>query len=96
MKTHPVLNGVVRDVVARRDHPALVQPPVELDDDLSGAVVVDKLEFADVALFSITARNLTTTFEEGRRRTWRFPRFSALESVLRASPRTLILTMVVV
>ena len=40
----------MRDVVARRDHPALVQPAVELDDDLAGAVVVDELELADVAL----------------------------------------------
>ena len=40
----------MRDVVARRDHAALVQPAVELDDDLAGTVVVDKLELADVAL----------------------------------------------
>ena len=40
----------MRDVVARRNDAALVQPAVELDDDLPGAVVVDKLKLADVAL----------------------------------------------
>lgn len=38
-------------------------------------------------------RNLMTTLDDGRSITCRFPRFSALDSVLRASPSTLIRTM---
>jgi hypothetical protein len=40
----------VADVVARRHSAALVQAAVELHDDLAGAVVVDELELADVAV----------------------------------------------
>lgn len=52
----------MRDVVARRDHPALVQPAVELDDDLARAVVVDKLKLADVALFEHHREELDDDF----------------------------------
>lgn len=38
--------------------------------------------------FCITCRNLTTTFEQGRMSTCRFPRFSALEMVFRVSAST--------
>jgi hypothetical protein len=33
----------------------------------------------------MTSRNLTTTLEDGRISTWRFPRFSAFEMVFRVS-----------
>jgi hypothetical protein len=41
----------------------------------------------------MTWRNLITTLDDGRSRTWRLPRFSALESVFRASPSTLMRTI---
>ena len=44
----PLFNVVERDVEAGRDHAALVQATVELDDDLAGPVVVDDLEFTNV------------------------------------------------
>lgn len=44
--------------------------------------------------FCMTERNLITTLEEGRMRTCRLPRFSALNIFLRASLRTLMRTMV--
>ena len=43
--------------------------------------------------FIITCRNFTTTLELGRISTWRLPRFSALYMLFRASPSTLIRTM---
>lgn len=43
------LNGV-----ARVDDTALVQTTVELDDDLTGAVVVNLLELANVALKEVS------------------------------------------
>jgi hypothetical protein len=45
----PVLDGVKGDVESGRDNTSLVQSSVELDNDLSTSVVVDKLELADVA-----------------------------------------------
>lgn len=45
----PVLDGVKGDVESGRDNTGLVQSSVELDNDLSTSVVVDKLELADVA-----------------------------------------------
>ena len=47
----------------------------------------------DAPFFIITCRNFTTTLELGRISTWRLPRFSALYMLLRASPSTLIRTM---
>jgi hypothetical protein len=41
----------------------------------------------------MTWRNLTITFEEGLITTWRLPRFSAFDIVLRQSARTLILVI---
>lgn len=48
---------------------------------------------ANVPCFCMICRNLMTTFDDGRSITCRFPRFSALDSVLRASPSTLMRTM---
>lgn len=45
----PRLDLVNLNVEAGRDDASLVEPTVELDDDLAGAVVVDDLELADVA-----------------------------------------------
>ena len=44
--------------------------------------------------FCMHCKNLTMTLEDGRISTWRFPRFSALERVLRQSARTDMRTMV--
>ena len=44
-----LLDLAERDVEARRDDTGLVDPAVELDNNLAGAVVVDDLELADVA-----------------------------------------------
>lgn len=48
---------------------------------------------ANVPCFCMICRNLMTTFDDGRSITCRLPRFSALDSVLRASPSTLMRTM---
>ena len=48
---------------------------------------------AYIPFFIITWRNLMTTLLEGRINTCRFPLFSALYMVLRASPSTLMRTM---
>lgn len=48
----------------------------------------------DLPCFIITVRNRTMTLEHGLMRTWRFPRFSALLMLLRASARTFMRTMV--
>ena len=45
----PVLDLADLDVETGGDDAGLVEAPVELHDDLAGAVVVDELEFADVA-----------------------------------------------
>ena len=50
-------------------------------------------QHGDAPFFIITCRNFTTTLELGRISTWRLPRFSALYMLLRASPSTLIRTM---
>ena len=47
---NPLLEIGETDVVAGRDDTSLVQAAVQLDDDLAGAVVVDLLEFTNVAL----------------------------------------------
>lgn len=44
-----VRTSVKGDVEPGRDDTSLVQSSVELDNDLSTSVVVDKLELADVA-----------------------------------------------
>jgi hypothetical protein len=48
-QVYPVLDRVEGDVEPGRDDTGLVETTVELDDDLAAAVVVDELEFADVA-----------------------------------------------
>ena len=45
----PLLDVGAADVVAGRDHAALVEAAVELDDDLARAVVVHVLKLVDVA-----------------------------------------------
>ena len=46
---NPLLEIGQADVVAGRDDTGLVETTVELDNDLAGAVVVNLLEFANVA-----------------------------------------------
>lgn len=46
----PPLESRELDVVARRDHTALVDAADELNDDLLGAMVVDDFELSDVAV----------------------------------------------
>ena len=50
----------------------------------------------NIPCLCITPRNLTITLELGRTRHWRFPAFSALFIVLRASFRTDVLTILAV
>lgn len=50
-------------------------------------------EYFYLPCFIMTVRNLTVTFEHGRIRTWRFPRFSALQIDLRASAKAFIRTI---
>lgn len=45
----PRLDLVDLDVEPGRDDASLVEPAVELDDNLAGAVIVDNLELSDVA-----------------------------------------------
>lgn len=47
---NPLLELGETDVVAGRDDTSLVETAVELDDDLAGAVVIDLLELANVAV----------------------------------------------
>jgi len=47
----------------------------------------------DLPCFIITVKKRTITLEHGLMRTWRFPRFSALLMLLRASARTFMRTM---
>jgi len=47
---NPLLNLVELDVVAGRDTSALVDTAVKLNDNLSGSVVVNLLELADVTV----------------------------------------------
>ena len=47
----------------------------------------------DIPCFCIVCKNLTMTLELGRIKTWRLPAFSALLMALRASLRTLVLTI---
>jgi hypothetical protein len=95
------------DIESWRNDTALVDAPDEIDNNLTGAVVIENFELANVSwkesmeknwkgigpFFCITWRNLTITFEEGLIITWRFPRFSAFDIVLRQSARTLILVI---
>lgn len=46
----PVLNLVDWDIESRRNDSALVYPSEQLNNDLSGSVVVDDLELSDVSL----------------------------------------------
>lgn len=46
---HKLLEVLELKVVAGRDHTALVEAAVQLDNDLAGALVVNNLEFVDVA-----------------------------------------------
>lgn len=90
----PLFHFVNLDIVTGGDDTTLVKTTVELDNNLSGTVIIDDLEFTnvtyykrldtlnkrwiDLPCFCMTVKNLTTTLETGRTRTWRFPRFSAL------------------
>jgi hypothetical protein len=40
---------VVRQIISRRDDAALVDSPVQLDDNLTRSVIVDVFELVDVA-----------------------------------------------
>lgn len=46
----PVLNLVDWDIESRRNDSALVNPSEQLNNDLSGSVVIDDLELSDVSL----------------------------------------------
>jgi len=46
------------DVEPRGDDASLVEPTVQLDDDLAGAVVIDELEFTNVAYHANSAGKL--------------------------------------
>ena len=52
-----------------------------------------KVTYDSIPCFCITRRNLMMTFEDGLIMTWRFPRFSALYMLLRASFKTLTRTI---
>lgn len=54
---NPVLNLTELDVEARRDDTTLVDAAVELDDNLTGTVVVDLLELANVACDNATVND---------------------------------------
>jgi len=51
MKEH---TGVDRDVEPRGDDTSLVQSTVELNDNFASSVVIDDLEFTNVAYTSVT------------------------------------------
>lgn len=55
---NPLLELGEADVVAGGDDTALVEAAVELDDDLAGAVVVNPLEFTDVAYGKILSQQI--------------------------------------
>ena len=44
----PLLEGILSDGEARRDHTALVEATSELDDNLASAVIIDNGEVANV------------------------------------------------
>lgn len=46
---NPFLKVTELDVVARRDDTSLVEAAIELNNNLAAAVVIDFLEFADIA-----------------------------------------------
>ena len=92
-------------VKAGRDHAALVQTTVQLNNDLAGALVVNEfevvyvscgalLERMELPCFCMTRRNFTTTLETGRTRTCRFPHFSAFTMLFRQSAIAPIFTIV--
>ena len=56
---------------------------------------ISKCHHVSIPCFCITIRNLMITFEDGLIMTWRFPRFSALYMLLRASFKTLTRTIAV-
>lgn len=66
-----------------------------LTSPLTGPIPLTKqmIHFSNSPCFIMTVRKRTMTFEHGRIRTWRFPRFSALLMLLSASARTFMRTM---
>lgn len=60
--THPVLNVTGSNIVTGGDNAALVQSSIELYDDLTGAVVVNKLKFANVSVFHHDLQELDDHF----------------------------------
>lgn len=61
---NPLLEITELNVVARRDDTSLVETAVELNDNLSAAVIVDFLEFANVACPKpVSARSRRRDFE---------------------------------
>ena len=46
---NPLLKITELDVVSGRDTPSLVDTPIELDNDLSGTVVINLLELANIS-----------------------------------------------
>lgn len=61
----PLLEIADEDVVARANHPALVNAADELDDNLLAAVVVDYLELADVVVLLHDLQELQQDFGAG-------------------------------
>jgi len=49
--TNPVLKVVVGQIITRADDTALVDTTVEFDNDLTRSVVINELEFVDVACY---------------------------------------------
>jgi len=46
----PLLHIAELDVKAGADHTSLIDAAIELDDDLAGAVIIDLLKFANIAM----------------------------------------------
>merc|ERR1711976_264389 len=93
-RANPVLNLVVGDIVAGRDAAALVEPSVELNDDLAGTVVIHDRELPDVAVLHHDLQELDDHLGGRPDEDLPLAGFSALYMVLRASLRTLMRTMV--
>lgn len=73
--------------------PALFNLPVRLTTTLPALWSSTTSNSPMYPCFIMTVKNLMTTLELGRIRTWRFPRFSALLMHFKASARTLTRTM---
>ena len=97
----PHLNFVHLDIEAGRDATTLVQTTIQIHNYLSRTMIIDNSDFTNVSysinfsshyspFFCMHWRNFRSTLEQGRTRTWRLPRFSALVIVLRALARTFI------